>query len=80
MKPCDLMLAAVLAVAPPALAAPKIDPAPVVAAERAFAADGLKLGVKASFLKHHHRSVPVEDSGIQSESLRANGLKPRRGL
>lgn len=52
MKPCDLMLAAVLAVAPPALAAPKIDPAPVVAAERAFAADGLKLGVKASFLKH----------------------------
>lgn len=28
------------------------DPAPVVAAERAFAADGLTLGFKASFLKH----------------------------
>ena len=28
------------------------DPAPVVAAERAFAADGLKMGVKPSFLKH----------------------------
>lgn len=29
-----------------------VDPAPVVAAERAFAADGLALGVQASFLKH----------------------------
>lgn len=37
--------------ATPALAAP-VDPAPVVAAERAFAADGLELGVQASFLKH----------------------------
>ena len=41
----------VLAIAPPAFAAP-VDPAPVVAAERAFAADGLELGVQASFLKH----------------------------
>ena len=40
-----------LLLAAPALAAP-IDPAPVVAAERAFAADGLALGVQASFLKH----------------------------
>lgn len=37
--------------ASPALAAP-VTPAPVVAAERAFAADGLALGVQASFLKH----------------------------
>jgi hypothetical protein len=29
-----------------------VDPAPVVAAERAFAADGLALGVQASFFKH----------------------------
>jgi hypothetical protein len=35
----------------PALAK-AVDPAPVVAAERAFAADGLALGVQASFLKH----------------------------
>ena len=35
--------------ASPALAA---DPAPVVAAERAFAADGLALGVRDAFLKH----------------------------
>lgn len=35
----------------PALAAP-VTPAPVVAAERAFAADGKALGVQASFLKH----------------------------
>jgi hypothetical protein len=33
-------------------AAAEIDPAPVVAAERAFAADGVALGVQASFLKH----------------------------
>ena len=37
--------------AQPAFAAPAT-PAPVVAAERAFAADGLELGVQASFLKH----------------------------
>lgn len=43
------LLAAVLA-AP--LAARAADPAPVVAAERAFAADGLALGIKQSFLKH----------------------------
>jgi ketosteroid isomerase-like protein len=48
-----LPLAALLAalIAAPATAA-EIDPAPVVAAERAFAADGLALGVQASFLKH----------------------------
>ena len=50
MKCSSLALAAIL-LASPALAAP-IDPAPVVAAERAFAADGLELGVQASFLKH----------------------------
>lgn len=50
MKRSSLVLAAVL-LASPALAA-AMDPAPVVAAERAFAADGLALGVQASFLKH----------------------------
>lgn len=35
-----------------AAAAAPVTPAPVVAAERAFAADGLDLGVQASFLKH----------------------------
>jgi ketosteroid isomerase-like protein len=47
-------IAATLALALPAFAhaAPAADPAPVVAAERAFAADGLALGIKDSFLKH----------------------------
>lgn len=45
-----LAVLALLAAAPAASAA--VDPAPVVAAERAFAADGLELGVQASFLKH----------------------------
>ncbi len=44
-----MALLAVLAT--PALAAPAADPAEVVAAERAFAADGLALGIKQSFLK-----------------------------
>jgi ketosteroid isomerase-like protein len=50
LKCSSLALAAVL-LASPAFAAP-IDPAPVVAAERAFAVDGLELGVQASFFKH----------------------------
>lgn len=45
------LIAALLFGASSAVAA-EIDPAPVVAAERAFAADGLELGVQASFLKH----------------------------
>jgi ketosteroid isomerase-like protein len=45
------LLAAASLIAAPALAEP-VTPAPVVAAERAFAVDGLALGVKASFLKH----------------------------
>lgn len=49
---CSSRIALALALfAAPALAA-EITPAPVVAAERAFAADGLALGVQASFLKH----------------------------
>ncbi|MET0293791.1 MAG: DUF4440 domain-containing protein [Phenylobacterium sp.] len=50
MRRCEAALAAAALVltATPALAA---DPAPVVAAERAFAADALTLGAKASFLK-----------------------------
>ena len=43
-------LAVILAAPLPAMAA--VDPAPVVAAERAFAADGLAMGIKGSFLKH----------------------------
>jgi hypothetical protein len=43
-------IALVLLAAP--AAAEEITPAPVVAAERAFAADGLELGVRDSFLKH----------------------------
>jgi ketosteroid isomerase-like protein len=46
----SLAFAAAL-LATPTVAAP-VDPAPVVAAERAFAADGLEMGVQASFLKH----------------------------
>jgi ketosteroid isomerase-like protein len=48
-----MIAAALLATALPAAAAPRpADPAQVVAAERAFAADGLALGIKRSFLKH----------------------------
>lgn len=54
MKPSELAFALALALAAPiaAHAAPPADPGEVVAAERAFAADGLALGVKQSFLKH----------------------------
>lgn len=41
-----------LTVASPALAAQPVTTAPVVAAERAFAVDGLAMGIKGSFLKH----------------------------
>lgn len=50
MKASSLAIAALLVASPALAAAP--DPAPVVAAERAFAADGLALGIKQSFLKH----------------------------
>ncbi|MBP7701371.1 MAG: DUF4440 domain-containing protein [Phenylobacterium sp.] len=49
MKACSLILAA-LFLSSPALAQP--DPSAVVAAERAFAADGLAHGIKRSFLAH----------------------------
>lgn len=42
-------------------AATASDPGPVVAAERAFAADGLALGVKQSFLKHSTPDAIVFD-------------------
>jgi Domain of unknown function (DUF4440) len=51
LKCCSAALAAAALLASPALGAP-VTPAPVVAAERAFAADGLAMGVQASFLKH----------------------------
>ena len=50
MRASSLSLALLL-IATPAMAQGD-DPAPVVAAERAFAADGLATGIKASFLKH----------------------------
>jgi hypothetical protein len=49
LRACSLLLAALL-VSTPALA--EVDPSAVVAAERAFAADGLAHGIKQSFLKH----------------------------
>ncbi|WP_312166913.1 DUF4440 domain-containing protein [Phenylobacterium sp.] len=49
MRASSLLLAALL-FSTPALA--DADPSAVVAAERAFAADGLALGIKRSFLKH----------------------------
>ncbi|MEW5684055.1 MAG: nuclear transport factor 2 family protein [Pseudomonadota bacterium] len=45
------LFAAASLLASPALAS-DVDPAPVVAAERAFAADGLAMGIQASFKKH----------------------------
>jgi ketosteroid isomerase-like protein len=52
LKRSELATALVAALALPAAALAATDPAPVVAAERAFAADGLAMGVKDSFLKH----------------------------
>jgi ketosteroid isomerase-like protein len=46
------MTVAAALLAAPAVAAQPVTPAPVVAAERAFAADGLELGIQGSFLKH----------------------------
>ncbi|HEV2532990.1 DUF4440 domain-containing protein [Phenylobacterium sp.] len=54
-----LSVAGATALAHPAAAAN--DPAPVVAAERAFAADGLALGIKDSFLKHSAATAIVLD-------------------
>lgn len=55
MRFSSLLAAASLLASPAPLSsawAAGIDPAPVVAAERAFAADGLALGIQASFKKH----------------------------
>lgn len=56
-------LAGVLAFGSEAYASAAADPSPVVAAERAFAADGLTLGVKQSFLKHSTPDAIVFDPG-----------------
>ena len=63
MRPSDLLTgaAAALLLATAAQAAPKADPAEVVAAERAFAADGLAMGIKGSFLKHSAPEAIVLD-------------------
>jgi ketosteroid isomerase-like protein len=62
LKASEAALIAALAatVATPAFAA---DPAPVIAAERAFAADGLTLGFKTSFLKHSAPDAIVMQPG-----------------
>ena len=52
MRASSLSLALLLVATPAITQATTSDPAPVVAAERAFAADGLALGIKGSFLKH----------------------------
>jgi hypothetical protein len=49
LRACSLLAAALLTASP---AFAEVDPSAVVAAERAFAADGLALGIKQSFLKH----------------------------
>lgn len=49
MRACSLLAAALLTATP---VHAEIDPSAVVAAERAFAADGLALGIRQSFLKH----------------------------
>ena len=69
MRAFEIVLIAAL-VASPAFAAPKIDPAPVVAAERAFAADGLTLGIKRSFLKHSAADAVV----FRPEPVSAHGF------
>ncbi len=56
------LFALVTLAASPALAA---DPAPVVAAERAFAADGLALGVRDAFLKHSAPEAIVFQPDVQ---------------
>lgn len=55
-----MCLAGVLASSPAAAAT---DTAPLVAAERAFAADGLALGVKQAFLKHSAPEAILFDPG-----------------
>lgn len=81
MRPCDLALIAAL-VAAPAWGAAKVDPAPVVAAEREFAADGLKLGIKRSFLKHSaaeavvFRPEPVSAHGFYEAAADDQGGPP----
>jgi ketosteroid isomerase-like protein len=52
LKRSDVAALIAAAFALPAAAHAASDPAPVVAAERAFAADGVAMGVKDSFLKH----------------------------
>lgn len=57
-----------------ALAAEPVTPAPVVAAERAFAADGQAMGVKRSFLKHSsERAIVIQPEPVNAhEALEAS--------
>jgi hypothetical protein len=52
LRASSLNLALLLLIAPAIAQAKTGDPAPVIAAERAFAADGLAMGIKGAFLKH----------------------------
>lgn len=63
-----LAVIAATLIATPALADVPVTPAPVVAAERAFAADGYAMGIKAAFLKHSSDTAIV----IQPEPVNAH--------
>lgn len=66
-------LAAVPALLATSALAEPVTPAPVVAAERAFAADGYATGIKASFLKHSAADAIV----IQPEPVNAHASLSR---
>lgn len=82
---CLLAASLALGLALPAAAAARkakvpapLTPAPVVAAERAFAADGLALGIKQSFLKHMADDAVVfqPDPVNAREAVSAQSDKP----
>ncbi|WP_340646870.1 DUF4440 domain-containing protein [Phenylobacterium sp.] len=64
--------------ATPTMAAP-VDPAPVVAAERAFAVDGLALGVRDAFLKHSAADAIVFQPEVQKVHETFPGQDPDQG-
>ncbi len=79
--PKTALIACALLAAAPALAAKAPSPAEIEKAERAFAADGLALGVRDSFLKHMADDAIVFRPGpVNAKALyekRPSRLKPR---
>lgn len=54
-----------------------VDPAPIVAAERAFAADGAALGIAPSFLRHSASdAVMIDGTGVTSPKAAFAGPPP----